>query len=150
MKIYTDGATSNNGYKGSRGGWAWVMVDEYDRIVQQGKGHLDEATNNQCELMALIRACHCAFTIDPVQTFEIYSDSAYCINCYEQEWWRRWVQNGWKNSKKEPVANRELWIKLIPFFVLNNFKFYKVKGHADDYWNNYVDRMAVEAKDLNA
>lgn len=151
MKIYTDGATSNNGYAGAKGGWAWIMVDEQNRIVQQGKGHLDEVTNNQCELTALIDACYHASKTYPVfQTFEFYSDSAYCINCYEQKWWKRWIENGWVNSKKQPVANKELWQQLIPFFALDNFKFYKVKGHDDDYWNNYVDRMAVEAKNLYA
>jgi len=148
MKIYTDGATSNNGYEGAKGGWAWVIVDENNKIARQGYGTNLNVTNNQCELMALIEACEAAEQIGGI--FEVYSDSAYCINCYQQKWYRKWQDNGWVNSKKEPVANPYLWKLLIPYFEKSNFKFNKVKGHANDYWNNYVDRMAVEAKELNA
>lgn len=147
MKIYTDGATSKNGYAGAKGGWAWIIIGDDNKIVQSGKGSAAEVTNNQCELMALIEACNFAAAINPtVENFEVFSDSAYCINCYEQKWYKKWLANGWINSKKEPVANQDLWEQLLPFFISDNFKFYKVKGHGDDYWNNYVDRMAVEAR----
>ena len=76
-------------------------------------------------------------------------NSAYCMNCYSQGWWKNWVKNGWLNSKKQPVANKVLWTYLIPYFESDIFNFYKVKGHDDDYWNNYVDRRAVEAKEFN-
>lgn len=150
MKIYTDGATSNNGYEGATGGWAWVIVEEIgDKqfVLRSGTGMARNITNNQCELRALIEACEAAEIIGG--DFDVYSDSAYCVNCCKQEWWKKWMQNGWVNSKKEKVANKELWERLIPFFIMENFKFHKVEGHSNDYWNNYVDRMAVEAKGLN-
>jgi len=147
MKIYTDGATSNNGYDGAKGGWAYVIVDDFNKPVCYGAGAAPGVTNNWCELVALIEACHKADELDRSdEIFEVYSDSAYCINCYEQKWWKNWIVNGWKNSKKQPVANQELWKELIPYFTDPNFRFYKVKGHSDDYWNNWVDNRAVEAK----
>ena len=149
MRIYTDGATSNNGYDGAKGGWAWIIVKEQNKefyIIQSGTGMAENVTNNQCELRALIEACDAGEKYDDY--FDVYSDSAYCINCYQQKWYKRWQQNGWINSKKQPVANKELWELLIPYFENPKFKFYKVKGHDDDYWNNYVDRMAVEAKNI--
>lgn len=149
MKIYTDGATSNNGYSGAKGGWAWVIVDDDNKIVRQGKGADLNVTNNQCELMAIIDACYEAHKFFPDEHFAVYSDSAYCMNCYTDGWWKNWKNNGWVNSKKQPVANKSMWLMLVPFFESDNFSFYKVKGHADNYWNNYVDRMAVEAKDYN-
>ena len=144
MKSYTDGATSKNGYDGARGGWAWVIVDDTNHVYRAGSGHSDNVTNNQCELMALIEACEAAETIGGM--FDVYSDSAYCINCYEQQWYKKWQINGWRNSKKEPVANPYLWELLIPYFENPNFHFLKVKGHSTDHWNNYVDRLAVEAR----
>ena len=146
MKIYTDGATSKNGYEGAKGSWAWVIIDDDNNIISKGDGHSNNVTNNQCELNALINACRMFNMIRPFDTVEVYSDSAYCINCYQQKWWEKWLKNGWLNSKKEPVANKELWESLIPYFENPNFNFNKVKGHADNYWNNYVDRMAVEAR----
>lgn len=62
--------------------------------------------------------------------------------------------NGWVNSKGQAVANKFLWEALIPFFESPQFTFEKVKGHAGNrvdqhsYWNNYVDKLAVEAKSL--
>lgn len=80
-------------------------------------------------------------------TATIYSDSAYIINCITQKWYKKWQTNGWRNSKKEPVANRELWERLIPYFENPRFSFEKVKGHSGEKdWNDYVDRLAVEAK----
>ena len=57
--------------------------------------------------------------------------------------------NGWKNSKKQPVANEDLWTGLIPFFqkVPNGYDFVKVKGHAGNEWNEVVDKLAVRAKE---
>lgn len=147
MKAYTDGATSNNGYEGATGGWAFCILDENEVVIEANSGKLTPATNNQCELTAMINACdwlkaNCV----PGARHEIYSDSAYIINCYIQKWYKKWQINGWRNSKKEPVANKQLWEKLIPFFEDSNFEFYKVEGHSTNKYNNLVDRLAVEAK----
>lgn len=144
VEIYTDGATSNNGYEGSYGGWAFIVV-ENDKIIRAGKGHEDNTTNNQCELIAIINACYYAEELGAPVT--IFSDSAYCVNCYKQKWYKNWLKNGWVNSKNEPVANRILWERLIPFFENPNFSFEKVKGHSINKYNNIVDKMAVEAKE---
>ena len=148
--IYTDGATSDNGYEGAQGGWAWILLDEQERIILKTVGHLDNATNNVCELTAVIDACRYAYhkmdLTDPNPTFTIYSDSAYIVNCYKEKWYKKWQLNGWKNSKKQPVANKELWEHLIPYFEDSRFTFEKVKGHANNEYNNLVDKLAVEAK----
>lgn len=151
-KLFTDGATSNNGYENSRGGYAWAIVAN-DKLLEYGTETIVPATNNICELKALIEGCNhiiCSIEIDDVVL--VYSDSAYCMNCYKQSWYKKWQTNGWKNSKKEPVANKELWEQLIPFFESPNFKFEKVKGHTagnseNEKWNNYVDKLAVAAKE---
>lgn len=150
-EIYTDGATSNNGYENSYGGWAWILI-EGDTLLLRNSGFIDKATNNICELTAIAEACErAAREIEPEDKVIVYSDSAYCVNCYVQKWYKRWMINGWKTSKKEPVANKELWKRLIPFFEKENFTFFKVKGHSGNkekhgYWNDIVDKMAVEAK----
>ena len=143
IKIYTDGATSKNGQENSYGGWAYIILEE-DKIISKNSGALSNVTNNQCELIAIINACNEISTLNTPVT--VYSDSAYCINCYKQQWYKNWQKNGWLNSKKEPVANQELWEELIPFFENLNFTFEKVKGHSLNQFNNIVDKMAVEAK----
>ena len=103
-------------------------------------------------MKAIIEGCRNLIEkLEPFDVVLVYSDSAYCINCYNQNWFRAWQQNGWKNSKKEPVANKELWEELIEFFDDVRFKFNKVKGHngkidENSKWNEFVDKLAVEAK----
>lgn len=149
FKIYTDGATSGNGYEGAQGGWAWLLLYE-DIIIIKKRGHINKATNNICELFAILDACQNVWTMvgGPICSLKItvYSDSAYVINCYKQKWYKKWQVNGWINSKKQPVANRKLWEKLIPYFENPHFCFEKVAGHADNKYNNLVDGLAVEAK----
>ena len=150
MIIYTDGATSNNGQAGAVGGWAFIVVYG-NSIIYECSGHIENATNNICELTAIIEACKQAASVNEIVRptfYTIYSDSAYCINCYKQKWYKKWQQNGWLNSKKQPVANRELWEQLIPFFENPNFKFRKVEGHSTNEYNNYVDKLAVAAKEM--
>lgn len=146
MKIYTDGATSKNGQEGAVGGWAYVILDDNGSIWKKGKGHAKGVTNNICELMAVIEACE--LVKDKFALFTVYSDSAYLVNCYKQKWYKTWMGNGWINSKKEPVANKELWQRLIPFFKDERFNFEKVRGHSGNKYNEMVDQMAVEAKEV--
>lgn len=145
-KLYTDGATTGNGFEGAYGGYAWALIAN-DKLIRQGSGGESPTTNNICELKAMINGCEEARDwMEPFDTILVYSDSAYIINCYKQGWYKAWENNGWINSKKQPVANQGLWRDLIPFFEDCRFKFEKVKGHSTDPWNNFVDRMAVEAK----
>lgn len=147
MIAYTDGATSNNGYDGARGGWAFIIVDEYSsRIIHEESGYIENATNNICELTAIIKAVKFLSRHYFYERNVIYSDSAYCINCYKQKWYKKWIQNGWINSQKKPVANKELWELLIPFFESPFYSFEKVIGHSTNYWNIHVDNLAVQAK----
>ena len=88
----------------------------------------------------------CPKELEPFDKVEVYSDSAYCINCYQQSWWKAWLHNNWVNSKKEPIKNKELWEKLILYFQDARFQFIKVKGHNGDYWNERVDELAVAAR----
>lgn len=159
MKAYTDGAVTGNGTENAYGGWAYVIMasesdgwnnndNDYTYITAKS-GYVDKATNQICELMAVIEACkwiekECSTT--PFFPHTIYSDSAYVINCYKQNWWKNWEMNGWRNSKKEPVANKELWEELIPYFQNPSFSFEKVKGHANNEGNNLADELAVKAK----
>lgn len=152
-EIYTDGATSKNGYEGSQGGYAWALIKDGE-CIDYASYAIAPATNNICEMMAIITACEKFLPV--LEDFDgviVYSDSAYVVNCYKQSWWKAWLHNNWVNSKKEPVKNKELWERLIPFFQDARFQFVKVKGHAGNrdqhsYWNNFVDKLAVEAKEL--
>ena len=147
-ELYTDGATSKNGYEGAVGGAAFVMLINGEKVAEWSM-KVEPATNNICEMLAVIHACEEVSTMmNRFDSAIIYSDSAYIINCYKQFWWKAWLHNNWVNSKKEPVKNKELWEKLIQYFTDPRFQFKKVKGHAGNEWNEYVDKLAVAAKGM--
>lgn len=148
-EIYTDGATSNNGYANAVGGWAYVILKD-GQIIHKDSGQETSpklATNQRMEMTAILRGCQKIEELDSFANVKVYSDSAYCMNCFKQNWWRAWIRNGWKNSKKQPVANQDLWEQIIPYFEKYPiYDFVKVKGHANNIYNNIVDALAVEAK----
>lgn len=146
--IYTDGAVSGNGKANARGGWAYLILHkETGSMIHCASGGELNTTNQRMELMACIKACQAAEQFDSNGKVEIYSDSAYLINCDKAFWWKAWERNGWKNAKKQPVANQDLWEQLIPFFKNERFTFIKVKGHAGNRYNEQVDEMAVRARE---
>ena len=147
-EVYTDGATTGNGKANAPGGWAYVILKDGVMIAQDSGGEVG-TTNQRMELTAALNACREVEKMNAFAQVKIYSDSAYLVNCWKQNWWRAWQANGWKNSKKESVANQDLWMGLIHFFekVPNGYDFVKVKGHSGNEWNELVDKMAVRAKE---
>lgn len=145
IQIWTDGSAKNNGKADSYGGWAYITkFPETPDVMIVGKGGARPATNQQMELTAAIMALE-KIDWSEKPKVEIYSDSAYLVNCWKTFWWVSWLKNDWLNSKKQPVANRELWEKLIPHFENPDLIFIKVKGHSGDPMNEEVDREAQSA-----
>jgi ribonuclease HI/uncharacterized phage-like protein YoqJ len=130
--VYTDGACSGNP---GPGGWAWIVPDG-----PFGAGPSPDTTNQRMELQAALEAVR---ALDG--PLEIISDSTYVVKCFQDGWWQGWLRRGWTNSQRKPVANRDLWEPLIELYQGKDIKFTWVKGHAGDEWNDYADRLAVEA-----
>lgn len=151
IEIYTDGACDKN--PGGNGGWAVLFVVDGKEWCGFSNGAHD-TTNQRMELIAAAEALEFykkkidEGKFDTFRDVSLYSDSAYLINCVNQHWYVAWQRNGWRNSKKEPVANQDLWERLIPFFDTNEVQFKKVKGHNGNHWNELVDEMAVKERIL--
>ena len=79
------------------------------------------------------------------QEVEVYSDSAYVVNAYNNGWIKNWKTKGWKTASKEPVKNKELWVELDELVEKFGVKFIKVKGHSDNEYNNRCDELARNA-----
>src|SRR3546814_17986278 len=99
-RAYTDGACSGNP---GPGGWAWAVPDG-----PYASGAAAQTTNQRMEITAAYEAVR---AIDG--RLEIVSDSTYVVNCFRDRWHEGWVKRGWKNSQRQPVANRDLWEPLI-------------------------------------
>ena len=135
VTIYTDGACSGNP---GPGGWASILMA--GGVKKELSGGERDTTNNRMELMAVIEGLR---ALKRPCKVDIYSDSAYVVNAFSQNWIDKWVRNGWKNSAKAEVANSDLWKELIDLTSKHNVTFHKVKGHADNEFNNRCDELAV-------
>ncbi len=141
--IYTDGACSGNP---GAGGWAAVLF--YGEHKRELSGGERETTNNRMELTAVIKGLE-ALRYPCIA--EVYSDSAYTVNAFLQGWVYGWERGGWKKADNKPVLNSDLWKQLLALTRKHEVQFFKVKGHADNEWNNRCDELAREAiKQLTA
>ena len=135
--IYTDGACSGNP---GPGGWGAVIFDN-DNKQKNISGSEENTTNNRMELSAAIMALE---EVNKNSEITIYTDSSYVKNGIS-EWVLKWRENGWKNSNKEPVKNKDLWEKLDNLCEQNTINWKWVKGHASNKYNNLADELATKA-----
>ena len=147
VKIYTDGAARGN--PDGPGGYGTVL--EYTDT--KGKLHTRElsqgyrrTTNNRMELMAVIAGLE---ALNRPCEVELYSDSQYVVNAFNQHWIEGWIKKGWKRGKNEQVKNVDLWKRLLAAKEPHKVKFIWVKGHNGHPQNERCDELATGAADGN-
>lgn len=143
LEFYTDGAFSS---KTEMGGWAAVCVED-GNVIDTQSGYEPYSTNNRMELTAFLSALENADTIETGNTkVTIYTDSAYIANCFNQNWYVKWMSNGWRTSDKQDVKNQDLWRRIVALYIKLkerlDLSIVKVKSHSSNKWNNYVDLLA--------
>lgn len=148
VKIYTDGAARGN--PDGPGGYGTVL--EY--VDSKGELHTRElsqgykrTTNNRMELMAVIAGLEALNR--PCQV-ELYSDSKYVVDAFNQHWIDGWIKKGWKRGKNEPVKNIDLWQRLLKAKAPHQVQFIWVKGHDGHPQNERCDTLATTATDGDA
>lgn len=144
--IYTDGSSRGNP---GPGGWGSIVATN-ERVVELGKGDR-HTTNNKMELIAAIEAL--LFVRDLGDSFQIdvRADSSYVINGITK-WVFGWQKNGWMNSKKEEVLNRDLWEMLAQVVADlsmsgSHIKWTYTPGHAGIPGNERADEIATLCAD---
>ena len=147
VKIYTDGAARGN--PDGPGGYGTVL--EYTDT--KGKLHTRElsqgyrrTTNNRMELMAVIAGLE---ALNRPCEVELYSDSQYVVNAFNQHWIEGWIKKGWKRGKNEQVKNVDLWKRLLAAKEPHTVTFIWVKGHNGHPQNERCDELATGAADGN-
>lgn len=137
VTLYTDGACSGNP---GVGGWgAVLMFKEHEKRISGAEA---ETTNNRMELFAVISGLEALK--EPCEV-TIYSDSAYTVNGFNNGWVYEWEKSGWKKADNKQVLNVDLWQRLLNLTKVHNVEFVKVKGHADNEYNNICDKLATDA-----
>ncbi len=136
VTIYTDGACSGNP---GAGGWGAILM--FNGREKEISGGERETTNNRMELMAVIASLK--RLKEPCEV-RLYSDSQYVVGAFANRWVESWQRNGWRTANKGEVKNVDLWTELIALTRRHKVEFIKVKGHADNEFNNRCDKLARE------
>lgn len=135
VSLYTDGACSGNP---GPGGWAAILLyNGHEKVLS---GYNNQTTNNRMEIFAVIKGLS---ALKKSCIVNVYSDSAYLVNAFKNGWIENWQKNSWKTSKKTEVENQDLWRQLLAYAGKHDMRWHKVKGHADNEYNNRCDALAV-------
>ncbi len=127
------------------GGWGTILM--YKETIKEISGYMPNTTNNIMEMTAVIEGLK---MLKYKCQVDIYSDSSYVVNAFNNFWIQGWIKNNWINSSKEPVKNKELWQELYGLTKKHDVKFIKVKGHSDNEYNNRCDELARNAIKKNS
>jgi len=140
--LVTDGACSGNGTDAARGGWAAILTapDGAETVLSGGEF---PTTNNRMELMAALEGLRAA---PEGAEIDLVTDSSYLANAISKGWLEGWQRKGWRTSGKQPVANRDLWERMIRELARHRrVRPVLVRGHAGHAANERADRLAQEA-----
>lgn len=129
-ECYTDGAYS---FSRNQGGVGIVFIKNDEKIFEFSKG-FKNTTNNQMEIVAILMVLKSIKS--KIDHLIIYTDSMYVIGCATLNWSRKKNITLWNKFDKEykRISN-----------LCSIIEFKHVKGHSNNLWNNYVDKLAVEA-----
>lgn len=142
VKIWTDGATRGNP---GPGGWGAVLQYRGTNKTTELEifGHVGEETTNQrMEILAVIKALE---ELKQGCLVKIFSDSKYVCNGLTH-WIHGWLKRGWKNKQGKPVANQDLWTRLLDLSKKHKVEMVWVKGHDGDLMNERADELAQKGK----
>lgn len=143
IELYCDGGCRGNQGRTNVGGWGVHLV--WGEHVKDLHGGELNTTNNKMELTAAIEGLRAIKNKDV--GVDVYVDSAYVLNGITS-WIYGWMKKDWKNSKKEPVANKELWLALLEEKKkFADLTINKVRGHANNEGNNRADFLVNKAMD---
>lgn len=133
IEIFTDGACKGNP---GPGGWgALLRHNGIEKSIHGGESH---TTNNRMELTAAIKALQ---ELKRPCDVNLYTDSQY-LRQGMTEWMAQWKKKGWRNSKKEPVKNADLWQELDTLATQHTITWHWVKAHAGHRENEMADALA--------
>lgn len=138
VELFVDGAC-----RGNPGPGGWGVLMRYNGVEKTLKGATSFTTNNRMELMAAIEGLKALKT--PCEAV-ITTDSQY-VRQGITTWIHQWQRNGWRNSKKEPVKNDDLWKELLAACEPHTVSWHWVKGHSGHVENEWADQLANQAID---
>jgi ribonuclease HI len=136
VEVFADGACSGNPGVGGYG----IILRSGER-ERELSGCESLTTNNRMELTAVIKALE---ALKRPCRVKVVTDSNYVVQGMNS-WIFTWLQNSWKNSQKQQVANRDLWEKLWDLSQFHEMSWNWIKGHNAHAENERCDTLAKGA-----
>jgi ribonuclease HI len=138
VEIWTDG-----GCKPNPGAGGWAAVLRFGTAEREISGAARETTNNRMELTAAAAALE---ALKRPCRVKLHTDSEYLRNGITR-WHTGWVRRNWRNAQGDPVANYELWQRVLAAAKPHEIEWIWVRGHAGDPMNERVDQLATAARE---
>ena len=145
VTIFTDGAARGN--PDGPGGYGTILqyVDPAGTLHEREfSAGYKKTTNNRMELMAAIIGLE---ALRKPCRVDLYSDSKYLTDAFNQKWIDSWQKKNWKTSSGSAVKNRELWERLLRAMEPHSVSFHWVKVHDGLPENERCDQLATSAAD---
>ena len=145
VTMYTDGAARGN--PNGPGGYGTILqyVDSKGQVhTREYSAGYEKTTNTRMEMMAVIAGLE---ALNRPCEVDVYSDSQYVVNAFNQHWIEGWKKRGWKRSGNKPVLNMDLWQRMLKAMEPHQVRFHWVKGHAGHPENERCDFLATSAAD---
>lgn len=139
LDFYVDGSCQGNP---GPGGFGVVAVDiDKDEVVWTDSYREANTTNNRMEMKAII-AVMANYGTKLLSPVNVYSDSAYCVNTFN-DWMFKWADNGWLKADGNPPENLDL-VKTYYGYYQKGYRInlLKIKGHAGHKYNEMADKLA--------
>jgi ribonuclease HI len=138
VRIWTDGGCKPNP---GPGGWAAILV--FRGVERELSGAEKATTNNRMELTAAAAALE---SLTRPCRVVLHTDSEYVRNGITR-WSTGWVRKNWRTASGDPVANMDLWRRLLDVAKPHSIEWLWVKGHSGDAMNDRVDALATAARE---
>jgi len=136
VEIWTDG-----GCKPNPGPGGWGAVLRFGAVERELSGFEAATTNNRMELTAAAAALE---ALKRPCRVVLHTDSEYLRNGITR-WHQGWVRKNWRNAAGDPVANMDLWQRVLAAAAPHTIEWKWVRGHAGDAMNERADQLATAA-----
>jgi ribonuclease HI len=136
VEIWTDG-----GCKPNPGPGGWGAILRFGAVERELSGFEAATTNNRMELTAAAAALE---ALKRPCRVVLHTDSEYLRNGITR-WHQGWVRKNWRNAAGDPVANMDLWQRVLAAAAPHTIEWKWVRGHAGDAMNERADQLATAA-----
>ncbi|MEX2534075.1 MAG: ribonuclease HI [Trueperaceae bacterium] len=138
VTIYTDGSCET---QTGDGGWGYLLA--YGDMRRRASGFEPNTTNNRMELTGAVKALE---ALSEPCSVALVTDSQYLKKAFTDGWLTSWQRNGWQTSSKQPVKNKDLWLRLLELTGIHEVNWQWTRGHAGHRENEVVDDLALTAR----